>query len=311
MKLNVPFSEFKEGLLSFKKELDSLSESNITNETELTDTKTKLSDIKKRCGGFISKYISGSLSNNLSNDIINENLYNFGQQPLQQAKKNFLTRINERKDTIDYILQVVELSDPLMFGKSFEQKRENMSVSEKQEFLLSKLYDARKTNRPWDANTIFEINQVSLDNYDEAREIATILSNAGLIETHGWGRGLACKINATGKGYYEENILPKKSSYTFYEEYTDKYTVEEFEENLRNVEETLNRRMAGMEEKIQVIMDELKSAKEHIDKLDKKSFSQLIKGKLVDIAADKLITKETITAIGKFFMENYQVLIGH
>jgi len=197
-----------------------------------------------------------------------------------------------------------------MYGRSFKTEREEMTVSEKEELFLSKLYDARKTNRPWDANTIFELNEVTLDNYDEAREIATRLSNMQLIEAHGWGRGLACKINANGKLYYEENIKPNKTSYTYYDDGADKYDLEEFEEKLKDIETLLNNKMAGMEEKIKEIMDELKSAKEHIDKLDKKSIGQLIKGKLVEVITDKALSKEVLTTVAKFLVESSHTLLG-
>jgi hypothetical protein len=311
MKLKIGYQDFKTGLLKFNLQFEELSQEGIKSEDELQNAKAKLSEIKKKCAQYIKDNITGEISEDFTNGILYENSYDLGMRlPLEQSKKNFVTSIKERISNVDYVWQAIELSDPLMTGRSFKIEREEMTVSEKEKLFLSKLYDARKTNRPWDANTIFELNEVTLDNYNEAREIASGLSRMQLIEAYGTTNGLACKILTKGKSYYEENNKPNKISYTYYEDNSDKYDLEEFEEKLRDIEALLNNKMAGMEEKIQEIMDELKTANEHIDKLDKKTIGQLIKGKLVEVITDKALSKEVLTTVAKFLVEGSQTLLN-
>jgi len=206
MKLNVHYSEFEKEVSSFVNDLEELSKQKVTNESEYDMLESSFIELKDKCASYIESALSKDISFELSNLVRYENRFNLGMKiPLNQKAKNLISRIKERIRSIEYLIQIVQLSDPLFLGQSFEKERSNLTTNEKATFLLSKLYSLRKTNKLWDTKMIFEFNQVELDNYDEARGITKILENNGYVETIGTENGLSAKITSIGKLYWEEN----------------------------------------------------------------------------------------------------------
>jgi len=206
MTINIKFSEFEQEFDSFKDELELLSKKNISNEEEFSEIEQSLKEIKDKCSKYIESTFSKDIGTDFSKLIRYENRFNLGMSlPLNQKSKILIDRIKDRIRTIQYIIQIVKISDPLYLGKSFVKERSNLSTNEKATFLLSKLYFLRKTNLLWDTKVILEFNQVELDNYDEARGITKILENNGFVETFGTKDGLSAKITSEGKLYWEEN----------------------------------------------------------------------------------------------------------
>lgn len=206
MKLNVQYSEFEKEIASFVNDLEKLSKQKVTNESEYDKIESSFIELKDKCATYIESVLSKDIGFELSNLVKYENRYNLGMKiPLIQKAKNLISRIKERIRSIDYLIEIVKLSDPLFLGKSFEKERSNLTTNEKATFLLSKLYSLRKTDKLWDTKMIFEFNQVELDSYDEARGITKILENNGYVETIGTKDGLSAKITSFGKLYWEEN----------------------------------------------------------------------------------------------------------
>ncbi|EKF55612.1 hypothetical protein I215_06627 [Galbibacter marinus] len=206
MKLNTKYSEFLKRINSFKNDLEKLTKQNINNASEYENLESSFIAYKDNCATYIESVFSEDISLNFSNLIRYENRFNVGMEiPLNQKAKNLNNRIKKRIKTIEYLVQIVELSDPLFLGRQFEQERSNLTTNEKATFLLSKLYSLRKTNKLWDTKMIFELNQIELDNYDEVRGITKILENNGYVETIGTKDGLSAKITSVGKLFWEEN----------------------------------------------------------------------------------------------------------
>lgn len=209
MKLNLQYSEFEKKIISFIKDLEELSKQKISNETEYDELESSFTKVKDNCASYIESVISKDIGLELSNLIRYENRFNLGMKiPLTQKAKNLISRIKNRIRSVEYLIQIIKISDPLYLGKSFEKERSNLTTNEKATFLLSKLYSLRKTNQLWDTKMIFEFNQVELDNYDEARGVTKILENNGYVETIGTKDGLSAKITSEGKLFWEENSKP-------------------------------------------------------------------------------------------------------
>lgn len=308
MELKIPFPEYKSGIIRFKEELENLAVSQIEEDEELQTAQSQLKDIKKRCSEYIMNSLSPDIARELSNEILNENRFHIPNQslPFSQKKKNFINRVKDRMPITDFLIQAVQLGDPLMDGRSFEVERADLSIQEKQDFLLSKLYDLRKTNQYWDVEMIFRYNQVALDFHNEARDIVKTLENMEYVEIYGYGSIVAAKITVDGKAYYEEYIKPKLTQGSPLET----YDVSEFEEQIKNLENELREQMDVMQEKIEELVEELNSAKKYIDKMDKKSFSQLIKGKIVEVVTEKTFSKEALHLIGKTLFHELPKLLN-
>ena len=211
MKLTIKFSDFKEDIYKFRNELESLLKLEISNEKDLDEAKRSLELIKENCSSYIVSNISDDINLSIVNLIRYENRYNLSvKQTLAHQKKMFADRIRERVSTIDYLIEIIKISDPLYLGKSFIKERSSLTVNEKTEFLLSKLYALRKSDKLWDTKMIFEFNQVELDNFDEAREITKILNDYGFVEVIGNLNGLSAKITSKGKLFWEEQLKLSK-----------------------------------------------------------------------------------------------------
>lgn len=215
MKLKVQYSEFEKKIASFGNDLKKLSRQKVANESEYDMLESSFIELKDNCASYIESVLSKDIGFELSNLIRYENRFNLGMKiPLNQKAKNLISRIKERIRNIEYLIQIIKLSDPLFLGNSFEKERSNLTTNEKATFLLSKLYSLRKTDKLWDTKMIFEFNQVEFDNYDEARGITKILENNGYVETIGTKDGLSAKITSIGKLYWEENSKPASKKET-------------------------------------------------------------------------------------------------
>jgi len=102
-------------------------------------------------------------------------------------------------------LLMFSICDPIIKNKSFEVERSDLSVQQKLDFLLTKLYALRKTDRFWSANLLFILNDVVMDNWDESTQIVQSLGKKGYVETIKNATGDFSKITVSGKQQIERS----------------------------------------------------------------------------------------------------------
>lgn len=204
MRLKDTYEVFETGINGFRKTLEDLKKVRIDQDEELAQAVEQLENTKKACAKYLREHTSKDIGENLASVVLEENRYLLpGVHPFAQGKKEYQDRITNIIGSIDYVLDIVRMSDPIIHARSYEQERADMSVAAKTQFLLSKLYDLRKSSRYWDTNMIFDWNQVQMDDYDEPRQIAKSLENRRWVETIGYARGLGAKITTLGKEQVE------------------------------------------------------------------------------------------------------------
>ncbi len=228
MHLNVPYKDFENRLQDTAGELGTLSASVINDEPALARAHEQLKDIRQRCSDFILQSASEDFAGTFSKFIRPSNSIEGGVHPFQHRKRRFLERVRSTSRTIDYMLSLVRVSDPLTSERSYTDERAELTVDAKAGILLQKLYGLRKADDFWDAGLIFKLNEVALDNRSEASEIVRSLGGSGWVKVAPTSMGVEAKITTEGKAYYE-SLLAKS-----------KVQVNESEEVLRSIPEFVN-----------------------------------------------------------------------
>lgn len=196
--------------------------------------------------------------------------------------KKVITRVDcfqsSLKSTIDYLSTIDSLVDP-----NYESKIE--TISDKNDFILSKL-NKLFGDCQYSISTLLELNDIKQRDR-EGREIAEDLSRRGyVILNERYGDLDRVKISIKGASYIERKERQKSKN----------STPTQLDQKIDNIIEHLTKLGLGQE----IIFNEIGELKDLQHKLSKKTWSQLLKGKLIDLAFDKLIDIETVTSIYEY-----------
>lgn len=207
MRLKNGLAVFTAGILEFKERIAELSAA-ITDEAGLTQKEAQFRQFRKECAAYILEQTSDDIGKELAQLMNEEDTYQVpGAKPLPQRIQLFQNRVRNMPRTFDYLLNIIELSDPLRSGHSFKEERSEWTVNQKQNFLLYKLYSLRKTDRHWDTGLIFDFNEIELDGPSEGLELTMAIKKMGLVEAIGTRGGASAKITTAGKSYVEQHLL--------------------------------------------------------------------------------------------------------
>ncbi|MES2654432.1 MAG: hypothetical protein V4620_02530 [Bacteroidota bacterium] len=159
------------------------------------------------------------------------------------------------------------------------------TVSDKNDFILSKL-NSVFGNEVYSIEQILYFNNIKFRDY-ETKEIAQDLSKRGyLILYDKYEQPDKVKISVKGARYIERklnkiNVIKQKG---------------ELDKKIDIIIEQLIKLGYGQE----VIFDEIDELRHLQNKLSKKSWSQLLKGKMVDLATDKFISVEVAKSVYEY-----------
>lgn len=180
--------------------------------------------------------------------------------------------------TIKYLALIV-------FGKL----EKPVSTLEKTDFLLNKLNHLFGDDF-YSASIIFNLNGIPLRE-NEAYEITEDLKRREyIIRKSEYTNSVEVKISIKGSAYIERKNKTK----------TKKIKDDSINKKLDYIIERLEILGFGDE----IIFNEIEELRELQLKLSKKSWSQLLKGKLIDLALDKLINAETVSYIYKYLTDS-------
>lgn len=162
------------------------------------------------------------------------------------------------------------------------------TISDKNDFILSKL-NSVFGDEMYSISIIFELNNIKFRD-NETREIVEDLSNRGylILKDHYMGSDKA-KISVKGARYIERKLKINR-----------KQNISELDKKIDIIIEQLTKLGFGQE----IIFNEIDELRGLQNKLSKKSWSQLLKGKLVDLALDKLITVEIAKTVYEYLTSN-------
>ncbi|MET7036895.1 hypothetical protein [Elizabethkingia miricola] len=205
--------------------------------------------------------------------------YGFDKEP--QIKKE-IERLEDFMYSLRQLIGYLSIVDTL-FDSSNSVLIEN--ISDKNDFILNKL-NSLFGDETYSIERILEFNNINYRN-NETREIAEDLSRRGyVILNERYGNSDKVKISVKGAAYIERKNKQKKTT----------KTKNDLDKKIDNIIEQLTKLGYGQE----IIFNDIEELRELQHKLSKKSWSQLLKGKLLDLALDKIISTDTATSVYEY-----------
>ncbi|MFC5282645.1 toll/interleukin-1 receptor domain-containing protein [Pedobacter alpinus] len=211
MKLLTLFNEFEKSFIEFEEEFKKILEIDIINEEQFNAVTNIFDDTSRNFNKFLIINVSEDLLKRLEDLIyrsLNDRFYSFAD--LDYRKEDLFKEIKYKIFNIKSILNLIKISDSLMLNTSFIEERFDLTIEEKKEILLDKLYHLRKHDTYWSVNRIFWLNEVHMDSEEEAEQIASQLQRTGLVTSENSYNNWNIKISAKGKQTIERKILSAK-----------------------------------------------------------------------------------------------------
>ncbi|WP_291131778.1 hypothetical protein [Flavobacterium sp. UBA7682] len=220
----------------------------------------------------------------------NSNRYNFGgpPKPIEQKIKEKKEDITSDLRYLKFILQMVSISD--IYTKPQEINlsiRQNYTSEEILELLLSKLYDLYGDGI-YPVKQILEGNGITLKKTREEFEYVSILESNDFIASNNISREADAQLTLNGKRYVEEK---RKIASPNYNSIADDYI--ELSSKIDDLKIELEKLGYGQN----IIFEELEELKEYFTVLNKKSWAQLLKGKLFDLGSKQIISWDVMKMI--------------
>ncbi len=231
-------------------------------------------------------YLLDKNYNDLFDHIYSE--YGFDKE---HSLKEEIKRLDRFRKSLKRVIAYLSVTESLF---NTENKTVIETVTDKNDFILTKL-NSLFGDETYSIEQIFNFNGIKYRD-GEGREIAEDLHRRGYVALKDrYGKQDYVKISVKGAAYIERKNKQRGSA----------KEKSELDKKLDNIIEHLTKLGYGQE----IIFNEIDELRQLQYKLSKKSWSQLLKGKLVDLALDKLIDNETISAIYEYLTSsNFRLL---
>jgi predicted transcriptional regulator len=279
----------------FTSELTGISgDLKILNETDFDNAKSleiEVDNLHLKTRELINKSISPEPE--ILTDIISTSIsfyddfglnydINHSETPELARQKYRVKRLNE---TFELFRDYSNLIDSL---KEIEPPKIN-SIGKKQDYILEKLSHVFNDNY-YDISLILKLNNISYRT-DEPSEIADDLDRRGyVVKKEKYSNKDGVRLTVKGANYIERKLNSKKRKNE------KKASENSLNEKIDEILQRLNKLGLGQE----IIYDDFEEMRLLQEKLTKKSWSQLLKGKLFDLTVSKLLNKETANFIYEF-----------
>jgi len=215
----------------------------------------------------------------------------FGAEKRTELDKE-LERIERFKDSFYIVIGYLAMIESL---SNAEFDPVNWKISEKNDFILSKL-NTVFGDQTYSVEKILKINDIQYRG-DEGTEIAEDLAKRGyLLLENKYGKNVSAKISVKGARYIERKLSNNKSKK---------------DDSLNKKLDDILKRLTKLGYGQEILFDEIEELRNLQEKLSKKSWGQLLKGKLIDLALDKVISTETAKIVYEYLTNgNFKLLDG-
>lgn len=210
------------------------------------------------------------------------------ENPFIRNIRRLESRIDGVKNNIETIKEYIKICEPL----SSKVIPEIYSIQEKFDFILEKL-NILASEKFYSVETILRLNDIDFRK-GETGEIAVLLAKKGYVT-----KAKAydddnddIKITVKGSAYIERQLKLKAKTKT------KTSTTSKNDDLNKKIDEILDR-LTKLNFGQEIIFEELEEMRSLQGKLSKKSWGQLLKGKLIDLAVGQVINKEMASDIFK------------
>ena len=293
-KLTLSFKDFKLKIEDYATEAVKLYQLDVKTEEQLIELNKKTEEWEKRVLEFLANAFTNSRSywvHEFSNIHIQS--YN-----IPGIEKTWYQKIDIKKKTIaekqNYLifnLRILSVCDAIIKPDDINlEERKNYGITEKTNLILNKLYELYD-DFSYPIEDILIYNGIIIKRSNEAHELVKALKMRGYAESQN-GIGVECHARLTAEGaiFVEENRRPANVDYSKINK-----TSEELNTKIDDIIEQLKKHGYGQE----ILFDELQELKELYTMLNHKTWGQVVKGKLMDLALGKLVENDTLKYIYK------------
>lgn len=249
---------------------------------QIVNEKKQFEDIVQKVNDFLDKNINPD-PEPFKDLLIYSDLLDFGIFRKNEHEK---FKNNKKK----FLENIVRLNSYFSISETFlgnEIKVE--SVPEKSDFILQKLNDLYYSEDYYSIKVIFLLNDIHFRS-DENLEIASDLKRRGyVILENEYGNDDKVRISVKGANYIERKLITQNTK-------KNKEKSTEIDKKIDLILKHLTKLGYGQ----QIIFEEIEEIRDLQSKLPKKSWGQLLKGKLFDLALDEIISKEVAAEVFEF-----------
>lgn len=205
---------------------------------------------------------------------------------IDQRKKEVLEDFKSKKLFLNSMVRMYKTADAIVRPDKIDlEKRGKLTTTEKLELILEKLYDL-SDGRYYDVAFILESNGVPIEHGEEREYVKTLENNGYVDAMH--GRNVSASIKLHGKIFVEEKRKVYVEDYSAIDD-----SASAINASIDEIKEQLTKLGYGQE----IIFNELEELKELYTTMNKKTFGQVVKGKIVDLALAKLLENDTLEYI--------------
>lgn len=285
--------DFFEILEKYVKNIEVLLESENAILTEFIE---KSNSLIQKVETHINQYIFPSpdiildLLDKGYNSIFDNKYSQYSFNKVNEVKKE-IERLDRFRKSLKLLIGYLSITETLFDGNNLVQIE---TISDKNDFILSKL-NILFGDEMYSIYRILEFNNIKYRD-KESREIAEDLFRRGyVILKDRYGDSDKVKISVKGASYIERKHKRNKNN----------KTKSELDKKIDNIIEHLTKLGHGQE----IIFNEIDELRDLQYNLPKKTWAQLLKGKLIDLALSKVISAETASSVYEYLVNNnFQLL---
>lgn len=282
-KLCISYKDFNNQLQKFVDDCKDILENTDINVKEMNEFSNTIT-------GSIKNFLNTSVDSQTDDEFVY--LFTYSSQSIFY---DFLyskdeTRATAEKKIYQIISKVKYVKDIGSLIDSFVDPEKDTPIietlTEKKDFILSKIYKVFNDNF-YSVSDILKFNGISFRD-KETEELAEYLKKRDYVFMENEYSGDRIKLTIKGASYIERKLKAKivKKSTRF--------------DSVDSKLDEITKRLKALGFGQQIIFEELEELRELQTKLSKKTWTQTLKGKLVDLGIDQVINKETAFMIYEF-----------
>lgn len=199
-----------------------------------------------------------------------------------------------------YINDMVSVADLIINPNNSElDKRKNFAISQKEEFILTKLYILYPKGKFYSIKEMFEYNAIPINSPDDDAKICAPMQQLGDIEIEHTENGIMAKLTEAGVKIVEKNYLHLAQD-------TNYHSPINSEKKFNSIIEDLNKNMDIQN----IVFEEVNELRQLIHKLTPKIWKEVVIGKLVNLGLHNSAKNNTLKLIYEKLTDDKELFNG-
>ncbi len=286
MKLTIPLSTFEEKCEAYAHEGNDLSEKEPPNEERLQECIDTILQWNSNTKSFLQDSFDEHF-NNIYREFASSKII------LLHKKVDFSTFETLRDDIKAKVLSLILIKE---FVRELDMvvnpddpeiaKRKEFAITQKEEFLLKKLYNLYPKGKYYPVKILLEYNGIVLNSDVDDAKICNPMQKMGQLDLGVSEYGVTAKITEGGVKYVEESLLRLNT------------------DPLKPLDSALERKFNAVLDELnkqgfvqEIVFDEINDLRQIIHKLTPKQWREMVLGKMVDLGVQQSVKNDILKTI--------------